>query len=75
VTTVTPVPDQSDGENEPGLHPTVPSSDRLTWSHLGCVWLGRQLLQRVLTLLGRSQERGRVAAFGRAYTLPASLSI
>ena len=24
MTTVTPAPDQSDGENEPGLHPTVP---------------------------------------------------
>jgi AraC-like DNA-binding protein len=24
VTTVTPAPDQNDGENEPGLHPAVP---------------------------------------------------
>jgi hypothetical protein len=55
--------------------PAVPSSDKLTWSHLWCAWLGRQLLQRVLTPLGRRQERGRVAAVGRAYTLPASLSI
>ena len=24
MTTVTPAPDQNDGENEPGLHPAVP---------------------------------------------------
>jgi len=49
-----------------------PSSDRLTWSHLWCAWLDGQLLQRVLTPLGRSQERRRIAAVGGAYTLPAS---
>ncbi len=49
-----------------------PSSDRLTWSHPWCAWLDGQLLQRVLTPLGRSQERRRIAAVGGAYTLPAS---
>jgi hypothetical protein len=51
---------------------TVPPSDRLTSSHLWCTWLGLQFLLRALSPLGRSQERRRIAAAGRAYTLPAS---
>lgn len=37
-----------------------PSSLRIEWrsSTFGCTWLGRQLLRRVLTPLGRSQDVG-----------------
>ena len=52
----------------------VPPSDRVMSSHLWCIWQGRQLLRRVLTPLGRSQERRRIAVIGRAYTQPASLN-
>src|SRR6476469_3924103 len=53
-------------------HRPSPAWDRLTSPHLGCAWLGRQLLQRALSSLGRSQERRRIAVAGRAYTLPVS---
>jgi hypothetical protein len=57
-------------------HRPSPSSDKLTSSHLW-VRLARPAIaaQRVLTPLGRRQAHRRIAAVGRAYTLPASRSI